>query len=69
MTLKPGESRKVSFTVDRSDFGFYDNDGEFVVEPGTIELYVGRLLAGDAEEDLPGHQVDVTRSPLGSSSQ
>ncbi len=41
VTLKPGESRKVSFTVDRSDFGFYDNDGEFVVEPGTIELYVG----------------------------
>jgi beta-glucosidase len=41
VTLKPGESRKVTFKVDRSDFGFYDNDGKFVVEPGTIELYAG----------------------------
>ena len=41
MTLKPGESRTVRFTVDKSDFGFYDNDGKFLVEPGTIELYAG----------------------------
>ena len=41
VTLKPGESRAVTFTVDRSDFGFYDNAGRFVVEPGTIELYAG----------------------------
>jgi beta-glucosidase len=41
VTLKPGESRKVTFKIDRSDFGFYDNDGKFVVEPGTIELYAG----------------------------
>jgi beta-glucosidase len=41
VTLKPGQSRTVSFSVDRSDFGFYDNDGKFVVEPGTIELYAG----------------------------
>jgi beta-glucosidase len=31
----------VTFSVDRSDFGFYDNAGKFVVEPGTIELYAG----------------------------
>jgi len=41
VSLAPGESRTVSFTVDRSDFGFYDNRGRFVVEPGTIELYAG----------------------------
>ena len=41
VTLKPGQSQKVTFTVDRSDFGFYDNDGDFVVEPGRIDLYVG----------------------------
>jgi beta-glucosidase len=41
VTLAPGESRDVSFTVDRSDFGFYDNRGRFVVEPGTIDLYAG----------------------------
>jgi beta-glucosidase len=41
VTLAPGATRTVSFTVDRSDFGFYDNSGDFVVEPGRIDLYAG----------------------------
>jgi beta-glucosidase len=41
VTLAPGQTRTVSFTVDRDDFGFYDNRGRFAVEPGTIELYAG----------------------------
>ena len=31
----------MSFTIDRDDFGFYDNEGHFVVEPGQIDLYAG----------------------------
>jgi beta-glucosidase len=41
VTLAPGASRTVSFSIDRSDFGFYDNRGRFVVETGRIELYAG----------------------------
>ncbi len=41
VTLKPGEKRKVTFTLDASDFGFYDNRGKFVVEPGKIDVYAG----------------------------
>jgi len=41
VTLTPGQSRTVTFTLDRSDFGFYDNRGRFVVEPGEIDVYVG----------------------------
>jgi beta-glucosidase len=41
VTLAPHESRTVSFTLDRSDFGFYDNRGKFVVEPGEIDVYAG----------------------------
>ncbi|MFI2707833.1 beta-glucosidase BglX [Nocardioides sp. CER28] len=41
VTLAPGASRTVTFTVDRSDFGFYDNNGRYVVEPGQIDLYAG----------------------------
>jgi beta-glucosidase len=41
VTLAPGEERTVSFTLDRSDFGFYDNRGRFVVEPGRIDVYAG----------------------------
>jgi beta-glucosidase len=41
VTLTPGQSRTVTFTLDRSDFGFYDNRGRFVVEPGEIDVFVG----------------------------
>jgi beta-glucosidase len=41
VTLSPGQSRTVTFTLDRSDFGFYDSRGRFVVEPGQIDVYVG----------------------------
>ena len=41
VTLKPAETRKVTFVIDRDDFGFFDNFGKFVVEPGKIELFAG----------------------------
>lgn len=41
VTLAPGASRTVSFTLDKGDFGFWDNGGDFVVEPGRIDLYAG----------------------------
>jgi beta-glucosidase len=47
VTLNPGEKRTVTFTLDRSDFGFYDNRGKFVVEPGRIDVYAGDSSAAD----------------------
>jgi beta-glucosidase len=41
VTLNPGQTTTVSWTLDASDVGFYDNLGKFVVEPGTIEVYAG----------------------------
>ena len=41
VTLDAGESQTVTFTLDKSDFGFYDNRGKFVVEPGQIDVYAG----------------------------
>jgi beta-glucosidase len=41
VTLAPGETKKVTFRIDKGDVGFYDNAGRFRVEPGTIELYAG----------------------------
>jgi beta-glucosidase len=48
VTLDPGQSRTVTFTLDKSDFGFYDNRGKFVVEPGQIDVYAGN--SSSAEE-------------------
>ena len=41
VTLTPGEKRTVTFTLDKSDVGFYDNTARFVVEPGEIDVYAG----------------------------
>lgn len=41
VTLRPGASTTVRFTLDASDFGFYDNRGRFVVEPGEIQVFAG----------------------------
>jgi beta-glucosidase len=41
VSLNPGEKRTITFTLDRKDFGFYDNRGAFVVEPGEIDLFAG----------------------------
>jgi beta-glucosidase len=47
VTLAKGEKTSVSFTLDRSDFGFYDNRGRFVVEPGRIDVYAGNSSKAD----------------------
>jgi beta-glucosidase len=47
VTLDQGQTRTVTFTLNKSDFGFYDNRGRFVVEPGRIDVYAGN--SSDAE--------------------
>jgi beta-glucosidase len=52
VTLAPGQSRRVTFTLDRSDFGFHDNRGSFVVEPGTIDVYAGTSSEADLKQSF-----------------
>ena len=47
VTLDPGQSRTVTFTLDKSDFGFYDDRGRLVVEPGRIDVYAGNSSKAD----------------------
>jgi beta-glucosidase len=41
VTLAPGATTPVSWTLSPADVGFYDNNGRFRVENGTIEVYAG----------------------------
>ena len=52
VTLKPGEQRTVTFTLDQSDFGFHDNSGKFVVEPGRIDVYAGNSSKADLTQSF-----------------
>lgn len=39
--LKPGQSKKVAFTLTREDLSFYNQKLEKVVEPGRFKIFVG----------------------------
>ena len=52
VTLAPGATQTVTFTLDTSDFGFYDNRARFVVEPGTIDVYAGDSSAADLTQSF-----------------
>ena len=52
VTLEPGQTQTVSFKLDGSDFGFYDERGKFVVEPGAIDVYAGDSSSADMTQQL-----------------
>ncbi len=41
ISLKPGEEKTVRFAIDESLLEFYNYDGEWVVEPGEFQVFVG----------------------------
>jgi beta-glucosidase len=52
VTLDPGQKQTVTFELDKSDFGFYDNRGRFVVEPGRIDVYGGDSSTADLKDSF-----------------
>jgi beta-glucosidase len=52
VTLAPGASRRVTFRLDRTDFGFYDNRGKLVVEPGRIDVYAGNSSKAEMRQSF-----------------
>jgi beta-glucosidase len=52
VTLDPGQKQTVTFNLDKSDFGFYDNRGKFVVEPGRIDVYGGDSSTADMKDSF-----------------
>ncbi len=39
--LKKGETKTVTMTLTEKELGFYDNEGNYLVEPGTFKIMVG----------------------------
>jgi beta-glucosidase len=46
VTLDAGAKMTVTFTLNASDVGFYDNRGRFVVEPGQIDVFASTSSVG-----------------------
>ena len=47
VTLDPGKSQPVTFTLGPQNLGYYDNNGHFAVEPGTFDVWVGDSSTAD----------------------
>lgn len=47
VALRPGERRRVSFTLGSKQLGFYNRRLRFVVEPGTFQVFVGTNSADE----------------------
>ena len=41
VSLEPNEIQEVSFTLSEKELGFYDNDGNFILESGDFSIFVG----------------------------
>lgn len=41
VSLKPGETKSVEFILTEKELGFYSNTGEWLLEKGTFEVFVG----------------------------
>ena len=52
ITLKPGERRRVDFTLTAEHLGFYNRDMKFVVEPGAFKVWVGADSASGLESSF-----------------
>jgi beta-glucosidase len=52
ISLKPGESRQLSFTIDAPMLRYFDENGNEVLEPGKFEVFVG------------GNSMDVKKAEL-----
>jgi beta-glucosidase len=46
VTLAPDQTQTVTFTLEPHNIGFYNNQGQFVVEPGSVDVYVGDSSEG-----------------------
>ena len=45
VVLQPGESKNLSFRLPIAQLGYYDREGSYVVEPGTVEVFLGTSSA------------------------
>ena len=41
VSLKPGEEKKLVFSLKKKDMGFYDNNGKYLLEDGLFRIFVG----------------------------
>jgi len=55
VTLRPGQTRTVTFTLGPQNLGFYNGQSKFVVEPGPFDVWVGDSSVGGLHSTFTVH--------------
>jgi len=55
VTLNPGQSRTVIFSLGRQNLGYYDQNGQFVTQPGPFDVWVGDSSVGGLHSTFTTH--------------
>jgi beta-glucosidase len=55
VTLAPGQTRTVTFALGPASLGFYNNQGQFNVEPGSVDVWVGDSSVGGLHGQFTVH--------------
>ncbi len=50
--IKAGDTKTITFTLDKTTLGFYNNQGEYIIEPGEFKVFVGGSSAQTLEADF-----------------
>nr|WP_262890394.1 beta-glucosidase BglX [Winogradskyella helgolandensis] len=50
--IKAGETKTIHFTLNKETLGFYNNDGDFIIEPGDFKVFVGGSSITALETDF-----------------
>lgn len=50
--LKAGETKNITFLLNKETLGFYNNDGTYIVEPGDFKIFVGGSSETTLEADF-----------------
>jgi beta-glucosidase len=67
VTIDPGQTTTVTFILPVNQFGFYDRDENFVVEPGSVEIMVGSSSADihcRGSVEIAGDKTDISASKV-----
>lgn len=52
VSLEPGESKTIDFSLSKKELGFYDNNGVWTIEKGSFECYVGGSSATERKVEF-----------------
>ncbi|MEM7740948.1 MAG: beta-glucosidase BglX [Pseudomonadota bacterium] len=52
VSLKPGERRQITMMLTPQELGFYNTRGEFVIEPGVFDIFVGGSSNADLTQSI-----------------